>query len=125
MILCEVKQFARELNQSLLETIITDAKETAPLLTRLVLEARPSSVSDAKTSIRLYFSDIKVIAILSILCRSTYCNNSNYLPLFIPLYLYSARARIDAITLLNYLGISVLYDVLQKKLKEIISLSMV
>lgn len=69
-------------------------------------------------------SNTKLVAVLAILCRSAHRNNSNYLPLFVTLYLYSAGARIDAITLLNHLGLSVSYDVLQKKLKAITSLGM-
>lgn len=78
----------------------------------------------AKTSIRLHLSDMKVVAVLLILSRSAYCNKSNYFPLFIAFYLYCAGVRIDAITFLNHFSISVLYDVLQKKLKKIFSLSM-
>lgn len=62
---------------------------------------------------------MKIVAILVILCRSAHRNNSNYLPLLIALYLYSAGARVSAITLLNHLGLSVSSDVLQKKLKDI------
>lgn len=67
----------------------------------------------------MQYSEMKFVAILAILCRSAHQNNSNYLPLFVALYLYSAGVKIDAITLLNYLGLSVLYDVLQKRLKAI------
>lgn len=59
----------------------------------------------------------RTVAILVILCRFARRNNSNYLPLLIALYVYSAGARVDAITLFNHLGPSVSYDVLQKKKK--------
>lgn len=35
------------------------------------------------------------------------------------MYLYSARARVDAITFLNHLGLSVLYNILLRKLRSI------
>ena len=35
------------------------------------------------------------------------------------MYLYSASARVDAITLLNYFGLSVLYSVLLQTLRDI------
>ena len=66
---------------------------------------------------------MKLIAILVILCRSAHRNNSNYIPLLIGLYFYSAGARTDAITLLNHFGLSVSYDVLQRKLRDITSMS--
>lgn len=62
---------------------------------------------------------IKLVAILVILCKLTYRNNSNYVPLLIALYLYLASARIDAITLFNHLGLFVLHNVLLRKLREI------
>lgn len=62
---------------------------------------------------------MKIVAILVILCHSAHRNNSNYVPLLIGLYLYSAGARVDAITLLNHFGLSVSYEVLQKKLNDI------
>ena len=69
-------------------------------------------------------SKTKFVAILAIHSRSAHRNNSNYLTFFIVLYLYLASAKIDTITSLNYLGLFVLYDVLQKKLKAITSLGM-
>lgn len=62
---------------------------------------------------------MKLVTILVILCKSAHRNNSNYLPLLIALYLYSAGTKIDAITLFNHLGISVLYNVLIKTLRGI------
>lgn len=114
---------AGKLDRSPLEMIITDAKKSAPFSSGFVLGA--GLISCAKTSIGLHLADMKVVAVLSILCRSAHRNNNNYLSLFIALYLYSAGAKVDAIILLNHLGISVSYNVLQKKLKEIISLSMI
>lgn len=112
---------AGELDRSPLETIITNIKMSVPLLSGFVLAAR--LISYAKTSIGLHLADMKVVAIFSILCKLAHQNNSNYLPLFIVLYLYSASTRVDILAFLNHLRISVSYNVLQKKLKKIISLS--
>lgn len=54
-----------------------------------------------------------------ILSRSAHQNNSNYVPLLIALYMYSAGAQVDVITLFNHLDLSVSYDVLQKKLHNV------
>ena len=62
---------------------------------------------------------MKLVAMLVILCRSTYRNNGNYLPLLIPLYLYSAGTKVDAIILLNNLDLFLSYNFLQKKLRDI------
>ncbi|MCJ1468817.1 hypothetical protein MMC07_007447 [Pseudocyphellaria aurata] len=67
---------------------------------------------------------MKTVAVLAILCQSAHRNNSHYLPLVLALYLYSAGARVDAITLLNHLGISVSYNVLKSQLENIASSSM-
>lgn len=83
---------------------------TAPLISSMVVSLGPS-----RSSRNPQLAATKIVAILVILCRSANRNNSNYLPLQIALYVYSAGARVDAITLLNHLGPSVSYDVLQKK----------
>ena len=96
-------------------TVVIQVKTTIPLLSSLVLGIGPTSLkSKASDS-----NDMKLVAILAILYRSAYRNNSNYLPLMIGLYLYSAGACVDAIILLNRLGLLVLYDVLQKSLRNI------
>lgn len=66
----------------------------------------------------LHLSNIKLIGILIILCKLANQNNSNYIPLMITLYLYFAGAKVDAITFLNYFGLLVFYNVLQKQLKN-------
>lgn len=72
-------------------------------------------------SFNLHVIRIKIVAVLVILYQlALYYNNSNFLLFFIALYMYSTRAKIDTITLLNNLGLSVLYKVLLKKLKDII-----
>lgn len=66
--------------------------------------------------------NIKLVAILANFCRTAHYNNNNYLLLFVIGCFYSAGARVDTITWLNYLELSILYYVLQKKLETIISL---
>lgn len=61
------------------------------------------------TSSRLI--SIKIIIILVILCRFAHQNNSNFFPSLMALYLDSAVTCVNAITLLNHLGLSVLYNV--------------
>ena len=108
------------LDQEPLETIVSQAKETALLLTSLVLNVGPTTFSTPHTS---HVVSMKLVAILVIMCRSANQNNSNYIPLLIAMYLYSAGAQIDAITLLNHLGISVSYNVLMRKLTNITTFS--
>ena len=102
-----------------LEMMVTSAKETAPLLTSLMLSVGPLS----KSAVTSHLTSMKLLAILVILCRSAHRNNSNYFPLLVSIYLYSAGAKVDAITFLNHLGLSVSYNVLLKKLRNITSSS--
>lgn len=62
---------------------------------------------------------MKLIAIFIIMYSLAYQNISNHIPLFITIYLYLASAQVDAITLLNYLSILVLYSIFVKKLRSI------
>ena len=96
--------------------IVTNAKEKAPLLTSLVQNIGPLS----KLAITSHLASMKLLAIFVIFCRSAHRNNSNYFPLLVVIYLPSARAKVDAITLLNHLGLSVSYNVLLKRLRNII-----
>lgn len=64
---------------------------------------------------------IQFITIFLFICKSVYQNNSNYILFFIALYLNLAIVQVDIITFLNYFIISVLYNILIKKLKNIIS----
>lgn len=102
-----------------LEIIVTIAKEKAPLLTSLMQSIGLLSKSAMTSHLVL----MKLLAILVILCRSAHWNNSNYFPLLVAIYLYSTRAKVDAITLLNHLGLSVSYNVLLKRLRSIMSSS--
>lgn len=58
---------------------------------------------------------MKLIAVVTILCYSTYQNNSNYLLLFIGFYLYSMGAKVNAITFFNHIELLVLYNILYIK----------
>lgn len=97
-----------------LEKITTTAKENAPMLSKMI-----TSIGPSRNSQSTHLMAMKIVAVLVILCRTAHRNNSSYLPLLIVLYLYSAGARVDAITLLNRLGLTVSYNVLQKRLKNI------
>lgn len=105
------------IDQQQLENIVAIATEKAPLLSSMVYGVGPTSCPRRKSS-NLHLGSMKLIAVLTILCRSAHRNNSNYLPLLIDLYLYSAGAKVDAITLLNHLGLSVSYNVLHTKLRD-------
>lgn len=55
-----VKKSVRELDQSLLKIIITNAKKIAWLLIKFLLKARSIFVLSAKTLSRLHLLDIKM-----------------------------------------------------------------
>lgn len=86
------------------------------MLASLIAHIRPSV-----PIVKDLLQNMKLLAILAILYKITYQNNNSYFLLLIALYLYLARARIDAIILPNYLGLTVLYKTLQRKLKSIAS----
>ena len=109
------KSQPRDLDREPFESIVNQAKETAPLITSMMLSLRFNS----DTCLTSYLALMKLLAVLVIMCRSAHRNNSNYIPLLVAMYLYSAGAKIDAITLLNHLGLSVLYNSLLKKLRDI------
>ncbi|MCJ1471086.1 hypothetical protein MMC07_009734 [Pseudocyphellaria aurata] len=111
-----------EFDQKLLEAIVSEARDTAPHHTNFVLSVNP--VSCGTTEYGEHVTNMKTVAVLAILCKTAHCNNSNYLPLLLALYLYSAGARVDAITVFNHLWLSVSYQVLQKKLQDLAFLSM-
>ena len=62
---------------------------------------------------------MKLLTILVVMYRSAYWNNSNYISLLVVIYLYSTGAKVDAIILLNHLGLSVLYNSPLQKLRDI------
>lgn len=103
------------LNQEPFKSIINQAKEIAPLITSIILSLR----SNSNICLTSHLASIKLLAVLIFMCRSAHRNNSNYIPLLVAMYLYLARAKVDAITLLNHLGLSVLYNSLLQKLRDI------
>lgn len=105
------------INKHPLEGIVEIATEKAPLISSMVFGVGPTSLLQYPS--KLHLISMKLVAVLVILCRSAHRNNSNYLPLMVALCLYSAGAKVDAITLLNHLGLSVSYNVLQSKLRDI------
>lgn len=125
--LCQLSVFdlvyntKKNINQEFLEMMMVTAKKTTPLLTSLVLSVGPLS----KSTVTLHLVSIKLLAMLVIFCGLVYWNNSNYFPHLVAIYFYSAEAKVDAITLFNYLDFSVLYNMPLKKLKNITSLSIV
>lgn len=96
--------------------IIIIAKAKALLLTSIVQSIGLLSMS----AMIFHLALMKLLAILVILYRSAHWNNSNYFPLPVAIYLYLAGVKVDAITLLNCLGLSILYYVLLKRLRSII-----
>lgn len=66
---------------------------------------------------------MKLVAMIVIFFCSAYQDNSNYLSLLIALHIYLLGVWVDVITLLNYFGLLVFYDVFQQKLKDILKSS--
>ena len=83
------KEESGVLDQEPVKKIVGQAKETASLLTSLVFNV---GLTTSSTSVTIHLAFMKLVAILVILCRSAYQNNSNYIPLFIAMYLYLAGA---------------------------------
>ena len=101
------------MNPTLLENIVQSVTTLALTLCSMIYSFGPFCQVVYTYS---HLVQIKIVVILTILCRLAYWNNTSYISLTISLYLYSAGACIDAITLLNHLRLSVSYDTLQKKL---------
>ena len=113
------KDWPGDLNQKPLENIVNQAKKTAPLITSMMLGV--SFNSDAYLTSHLVFhqASMKLFTILVVMCKLAYQNTSNYILLFVAIYLYSAGAKVDAIILLNHFGFSVSYNLLMRKLRNI------
>ena len=109
------KSWLKDLNQEPLEDIVNQAKKTAPLIINMMLSLR----SNSDTCLTSYFSSMKLLAVFVIMCGSAHWNNSNYIPLFVAMYLYLARVKVDVLTLLNHFSLSVSYNSLLKKLRDI------
>lgn len=117
------------MDQQPLENIVKNARKEAPLLSALVQSVGPffqrkKTSYSSQNSTCLQLVSMKIVAILIIFYQSVHQNNSNYIPLLIAFHMYSASAHVDTITLFNYLGLFVSYDVLQKRLKDIINNSL-
>lgn len=87
----------------------------ALLITSMILSLK--SNSDIRLTSHLAL--IKLLAVFVIICKSAHRNNSNYISLFMAIYLYSTEAKVDAITLLSHLGLPVMYNLLLRKLRDI------
>ena len=105
-----------QINLTPLENIVQSVTTSAPRLCSMICSL---GLSRQTVYIDSHLVQMKIVAILTILCRSSHRNNTSYIPLAIGLYLYSAGACVDAITLLNHLGLLVFYDALQKKLRKL------
>lgn len=114
------KELTGVIDKSPLDDIIEITTKKAPPISSMVSSVGPRSY---QYSINAQIMSMKLIDILVILCRTAHRNNSNFLLLLIALYFYSSGARVDAITLFNHLGLSVSYDMLQKKPHSITSSS--
>lgn len=75
--------------------------------------------SNSDTRLTPHLALMKLLAVLVIMYRLAHQNNSNYIHPLMAMYLYSTRVKVDAITLLNHLGLSVLYNLLLRKLRDI------
>ncbi|MCJ1470909.1 hypothetical protein MMC07_009557 [Pseudocyphellaria aurata] len=99
--------------------MVAKASRLAPLLTNFITSISPAS--RAATEYGQHVTDMKIITVLTILCRSAHRNNSHYLPLQLALYLYSTGARVDVLALFNNLGLLVSNNVLQNQLANLAS----
>ena len=113
------KDWPRDLNREPLEDIVNQAKKTAPLITSMVLGVSSNFDAHLISYLAFHQASMKLLTILVVMYRSAHRNNSNYIFLFLVMYLYSAGAKVDAITLLNHLGLFVLYNLLLQKLRDI------
>ena len=104
-----------DLDRDLLESIINQTKKTAPLITSMILSLRFNS----DTRLTSHLVSMKLLAVLVIMCKSAYWNNSNYLSFLVAMYFYLAGAKVNTITLLNYLGLFTLYNLLLRKQRDI------
>lgn len=114
-----------KVNQHFFKNIIQEAQEKAYLLNNMIMIIGLSSWQTFSTSSVAYsrLIDIKSVIIFVIFYHSTHWNNSKYIPLLIAIYMYLARAQVDIIIFLNYFSLSLFYDVLQKKPKEMTTLT--
>lgn len=103
--LCKALGFAFEIiktavigpnvDQAPLQAIVLQLETTAPLLSSMVQSVGPLSRSSAANK---QLVSMKQVAILAILCRLAHRNKNNYFSHLVALYMYSASARVNAIT---------------------------
>lgn len=106
------------INKHFLKKIINNFLIKALLFYSLVLGIGLTSYSLLSLSDPQLFN-IKIIAILVILCQSAHQNNSNYFSFLITLYIYFTNAKVDAITLITYLRFLILYKIFLSKICKI------
>lgn len=76
-----------------------------------------------KSAITFHLVLIKLLAILVIFYGLAHQNNNNYFLFLVAIYLCLAKVKVDAIILLNDLYFLVLYNIILKRLKNIMSSS--
>lgn len=113
------KDWSRDLNREPLEAIVSKTKEIASLITSMVLGMSSNSNAYLTSHLASYQALMKLLTIFVVICKLAHWNTSNYIPLLVAMYLYLAGAKVDTITLFNYLGLFVLYNLLLRKLRDI------
>lgn len=108
-----------DLDQVSLEYIVSKAKKLASIITSLVL----GTGLILKSSLTSHLVSMKLLAIFVIIYRSAYQNFNNDVSLYMIMYMYSTGAKIDTITVFNYPGLFILYKLVLKKLRSIITSS--
>lgn len=103
-----------EVDKHPLENIIKKVQKKVLLLNSMIIAIglsswRTSSISSVAYS---WLVSMKIVTILIIFSCFAHQNNSNYIPLLIARYMYSAGAWLDAITFLNHLGLLISYGIL-------------
>lgn len=110
----------RNLDWALTKSIVSQTKEKSTLMTSVILSV---SLLTTLTPSIFHLTFMKLVAILVIMCKSAYQNNSNYFPFFVIIYLYSTNTHVDAITLFNHLSLFILYNIFLKTPRNIKALS--
>lgn len=77
----------------------------------------------SKSVLISYLTSMKLFAIFVIIYRLVHWNNNNYVFLFMVRYMYLTDAKVAVIILFNHFSFSILYNVLLKNLRDIITSS--
>ena len=102
-----------------LKIIIFETKKLVLMMTSLVL-----GISFISKSVLIsYLTSMKLFAIFVIIYRLVHWNNNNYVFLFMVRYMYLTDAKVAVIILFNHFSFSILYNVLLKNLRDIITSS--